>query len=187
MRVAVVIALILLAASSSQASQSCMTKTEARSHFATTYLYWHGPDHCWDASPGRPQPARNIQQKNVPSVRGQDREPNWREARSEVLPADGASTVSQSPPSEQNARPSSERSDGLPWVDRWEDRAPAPRRLDARTSDPMPAFKATARSAGPTIAAGGVILILSISLIMVAVTEFLRGSVNGDAGSELPN
>jgi hypothetical protein len=51
----------------------------------------------------------------------------------------------------------------------------------------MPAFKATARSAGPTIAAGGVILILSISLIMVAVTEFLRGSVNGDAGSELPN
>jgi len=100
MRVAVAIALTMLAASSSHASQSCMTKDEARSHFATTYLYWHGPDRCWDASPCRPQPVRNIQQRNVQSVRGQGREPNWREARSEVLSADTASAVPQLQPSE---------------------------------------------------------------------------------------
>jgi len=185
MRVAVVITLTLLAASSAHASQSCMTKDEARSHFATTYLYWHGPDRCWDASPGRPQPVRNIQQSNVQSVRGQGREPNWREARSEVRSADAASAVPQLQPSEQNER-ASERSGGVPGVDQGEDRAPAVRRLAVRTPDPMPALKATARSAAPTIAAGGIILILLISMVMVAVTEFLSGRVNDDAGSELP-
>jgi len=162
-----------------------MTKAEARSHFATSYLYWHGPDHCWDASPSQSQPARNVQQRNVQPVRGQGREPNWREARSEVLSADAASAVPQSQPSGQNER-ASERSGGVLEVDRWEDRAPASRRLDVRTSDPMPALRATARSAWPTIAAGGVILILTIGMVLVAVTEFLRGRANGDAGSELP-
>jgi hypothetical protein len=184
MRVAVVIALTLLAASSARASQSCMTKDEARSHFATSYLYWHGPDHCWDASPGGPQSVRKTQQRNVQSNLGKRREPNWREARSEVLSADSASAVPQLQPSEQNER-ASERSGGVPGVDQGEERAPAVRRLAVRTPDPMPALKATTRSAGPIIAAGGVILILLIGMVMVAVTEFLSGRVNGDAGSEL--
>jgi len=34
-----------------QASQSCMSKTEARNHFSSSHIYWHGPDHCWDATP----------------------------------------------------------------------------------------------------------------------------------------
>src|SRR5215475_7389206 len=122
MRASVVIALTLLATSSSHASQSCMTRSEARSHFATSYLYWHGPDHCWDASPGASQPARNIQQRNVQPIRGQGREPNWREARSEVLSAEAASAAPRSQPPEQNGR-ASERSGGMPEVDRWEDRA----------------------------------------------------------------
>jgi hypothetical protein len=34
------------------AASSCMTKSEARRVYATSHLYWHGADHCWDATPG---------------------------------------------------------------------------------------------------------------------------------------
>lgn len=162
-----------------------MTKAEARSHFATTYLYWHGKDRCWDASRGRPQPVRSIQQKNVQSVRGRDREPDWREAHSEVLPADTASAAQQLQPSKPNER-ASERSSGVPSANRPVDPVPATRRLNVRISDSIPILKAATRSAVPPIAAGGIILILLISMMIVAVAEFLRGRVNGDAGSELP-
>jgi hypothetical protein len=76
MRVAVIVASILVVASSSYASDSCMTKDEARSHFATSYLYWHGLGHCWDANSGRRQLIRNQQESNE-VVRNEDREPKW--------------------------------------------------------------------------------------------------------------
>lgn len=51
MRVAAVVVPMLMMAASSRASESCMSKAEARQHFGTSYLYWHGPNHCWDATP----------------------------------------------------------------------------------------------------------------------------------------
>jgi hypothetical protein len=53
MRVAVIVAFVSLLTTPSEASTSCMSKTEAREHFGTVYLYWHGPKHCWDATPIR--------------------------------------------------------------------------------------------------------------------------------------
>jgi len=43
MRVAVIVAFVTLLTTPSEASTSCMSKTEAREHFGTVYLYWHGP------------------------------------------------------------------------------------------------------------------------------------------------
>ncbi len=54
MRVAVIVAFVSLLTTPSEASTSCMSKTEARQHFGTVYLYWHHPEHCWDATPTRP-------------------------------------------------------------------------------------------------------------------------------------
>jgi hypothetical protein len=31
----------------------CMTESEARRVYSTSHLYWHGADHCWDATSGR--------------------------------------------------------------------------------------------------------------------------------------
>jgi hypothetical protein len=62
MRAAVIVGSILLAATPSQASESCMSKAEARQHFGTAPLYWHGPKHCWDA-------ASNRSRRVVPAVR----------------------------------------------------------------------------------------------------------------------
>jgi len=49
----IVVSMLVLTTSSSEASKSCMTKTEARQHFGSVHIYWHGNDHCWDATPTR--------------------------------------------------------------------------------------------------------------------------------------
>jgi hypothetical protein len=50
-----VIALAMLAVlaltAPSGASQSCMSRAEARQHFGSVHIYWHGQNHCWDAIP----------------------------------------------------------------------------------------------------------------------------------------
>jgi hypothetical protein len=53
MRVAVIVVSMLAVSTPSEASKSCMSKTEARQHFGPVHIYWHGPDHCWDATPTR--------------------------------------------------------------------------------------------------------------------------------------
>jgi hypothetical protein len=76
MRVAVIVVTMLVVTTPSGASQSCMSKAEARQHFPSVHLYWHSPGHCWDADatsaprhqsiPGvQPRtPIREVQRKN---------------------------------------------------------------------------------------------------------------------------
>ena len=63
MRLAVIVLLILVLPSPSEASTSCMTKTEARQHFGSVHIYWHGADHCWDATATQHRQIQNIQRK----------------------------------------------------------------------------------------------------------------------------
>jgi hypothetical protein len=49
----------------SEASQSCMSKTEARQHFGSVHIYWHGRDHCWDATPTRRHHQINKVQRKL--------------------------------------------------------------------------------------------------------------------------
>src|SRR5579871_4293816 len=99
MRIAVFVMSMLVVTAPCYALQSCMTKDEARKQFATSHLYWHGADHCWDASPGRRQPAaRNVQQGNITSVQKEDGETPWRDARSQLLSPDASPPVPQSQP-----------------------------------------------------------------------------------------
>jgi hypothetical protein len=53
MRVVVLVVVMLLLPTTSEASRSCMSKTEARKHFGLVHIYWHGADHCWDATATR--------------------------------------------------------------------------------------------------------------------------------------
>ncbi|HUN96484.1 MAG TPA: hypothetical protein VMU69_09625 [Bradyrhizobium sp.] len=53
MRVLVLVVAMLILPTTSEASNSCMSKTEARKHFGLVHIYWHGADHCWDASSTR--------------------------------------------------------------------------------------------------------------------------------------
>ena len=127
MRTATVLIFVLLAASPAHASKSCMTMAEARAQFATSHLWWHGPDHCWDATAPQHRIVRRVKPKEqaqdgdaTPDVATQDdgtvparREPKWRNAMSEMLPADAPGVASALPSLPAIA------TDGLNWLDRW--------------------------------------------------------------------
>jgi hypothetical protein len=79
MRTAVMVVLMSVLTAPSEASESCMTKTEARRHFVSVHIYWHGGDHCWDATPKRRhRPVEKVQRKL--------NWPRWQNAMSEMLP-----------------------------------------------------------------------------------------------------
>src|ERR1700682_6366801 len=96
MRGAVSVVSMLVAATPSEASKSCMSKTEARQHYGTVYIYWHGKNHCWDATPPRryhqiTKVQRQVQQKVD--------QPKWHDSMSKMSP---------------NEEPVQ-----TPWVNRW--------------------------------------------------------------------
>jgi hypothetical protein len=137
MRVAFIIATLIVASMSAlttplQASSSCMSKSEARQHFGSVHLYWHGPDHCWDATPGRHRLVRKNQSNVDRQVqRGRDHS-DWRQAMSEMLPNDAPAEA-----------PDARGAGGVAsvnWLHRWIDiEQVVPRPQTARQSEPATA------------------------------------------------
>src|ERR1700738_4631482 len=89
MRVAVIVVTMVVATTLSEASGSCMSKTEARQHFGSVHIYWHGRDHCWDATPTRRHHQINKVQQKIQIHEAQEKidQPN-RHSMSEMLPDD---------------------------------------------------------------------------------------------------
>lgn len=140
MRVAVIVVSILMVATPSEASESCMSKTEARQHFGLVHIYWHGADHCWDASPGHRQ--RHV----VHKVASKPDQPKWRDAMSEmILDANVAQT---------------------PWLDRWVDIKPSELSLAARWVDIPQATPSPTAEAMP----GPLAVVLLLALLAIALT-----------------
>ena len=107
MRVAVIVVFVSLLTTRSEASTSCMSKTEARQQFGTVYLYWHGPEHCWDATPTRLHGVRHR-------VRHPEPTPHF------VVPIpspDLRRSANAMAPDE----PETELITVIPWVERWTD------------------------------------------------------------------
>jgi len=136
MRVAVIIIGIAMVSTPSYASKSCMTLSEARQEFGQVHLYWHGSDHCWDASTGhhglvhraRHSDVRQVQQDD-PESKDQDKDqdnsepPKWRDAMSEMLPPGaavfGAAPAFRSAAAAASIQLNDARAEGLNWLDRW--------------------------------------------------------------------
>lgn len=182
MRTATVFIFVLLAASPAHASKSCMTMAEARAQFSTSHLWWHGPNHCWDATPPAHRIVRRIkpgeQQAGEvipPAVAAQDnavparREPKWRDAMSEMLPADAPGFGA--PPSLPTIAKT-----GINWLDRWVDVAQvAPLSLlrrdpGAATAEASPA---AGQKADPMVTPVRLILIFLSIVVILAVIELL--------------
>src|ERR1700686_2169994 len=106
--IAVSMLVMLVVTTPSEASPSCMSKAEARQHFDSVHIYWHGRDHCWDATPTR----RYHQIKEVQEKTDQ---PNWHDSMSKMLPDDEPVQT--------------------PWVDRWANIEPSEPRIVARWVD----------------------------------------------------
>jgi hypothetical protein len=50
-RVIAFVAIVIVPMQAASAA-TCMTKSEARRVYSTSHIYWHGANHCWDATPG---------------------------------------------------------------------------------------------------------------------------------------
>src|SRR5260370_32709753 len=97
MRVAAIVVSMLVVTTPSEASKPCMSKTEARQHFGSVHIYWHGADHCWDATPTR----RHHQ--IIHKVERKSDQPKRQDSVSNMIPDDEP---------EQTAGQT-------PWVDPW--------------------------------------------------------------------
>ena len=106
MRVAVFVVFVLMVSTPSEASKSCMTKTEARQHFGSVHIYWHGAGRCWNATPAR-RPHRAQRGQQIRQAERKIDPPKWYELMSQMLPY------------EEAAKP--------PWADRWVEIEPSQR------------------------------------------------------------
>src|SRR6266446_2079880 len=147
MRVAVIVVFVSVLSTPSEASRSCMTKTEARQHFGSVHIYWHGRDRCWDATPTRRrhqvhqvhQVQRTIDQPKIA-------QPKWYESMSEMLP--------------------DEEPVQAPWVDRWVD-------IDRVASPPVIERKLELM----VTPRGLVMVIITIALTLVIVERLFGGMI----------
>jgi len=152
MRVAAIVVSILMVGTPSGASESCMSMTEARQHFGLVHIYWHGADHCWDASSGRRQPHV------IHKVVAKPDQPKWRDALSEMIPdANVAKT---------------------PWLDRWVDIKPSELPLVARWVDIPQVTSSPAAEPMPTPRAVVLLLaLLVIALVLATIEVLLQGTI----------
>ena len=135
MRVAVIVVTMMVVATPSIASQSCMSQTEARKHFASSHLYWHGPNHCWDATAPRHhqiQARKNL----IREARRKNDRLKWQDSQDSI-----SDTLADAGPVRPPRAPASwevDRQDdgaavtGTPWEDRWVELRPAQSPLVAR-------------------------------------------------------
>jgi hypothetical protein len=92
MRTVVIVVMMLAVTTPLEASQSCMSKSEARQHFGAVHIYWHGPDHCWDATASRHHQIQSVRRKPPVDVAQKTPEapkadsPDWRNSMSAMLP-----------------------------------------------------------------------------------------------------
>jgi hypothetical protein len=169
MRVAVIVLTMLWVATPSGASQSCMSKTEARQHFGSAHIYWHGQDHCWDATPARHRQIQVRRKTPVHEVQQKIDQPKWRESMSEMLPDDQPVQLLEVLWNAGQHRSDDGAVIGTPWVDRW---------VDIGQVVPPPT---TERKPEPMISARAVVLVFitSVLILTLATIELLfRGTVH---------
>jgi hypothetical protein len=185
MRTAAIFIFVLLAASPAHASKSCMTMAEARTQFATSHLYWHGPNHCWDATAPQHRIVRRVKPKGQQPAEGEDttpvvvaqddtvparREPKWRNAMSEMLPADTPGVASALPSLPAIA------TTGLNWLDRWVDVAQVAPPSFLRRNTELAAAEVSSsagQKADPMVTPMRLILVFLSIVVILAVIELL--------------
>jgi hypothetical protein len=153
MRIGVIVVSMLVLTTSSEASKSCMTKTEARQHFGSVHIYWHGNDHCWDAtSTRRHHRIHAVRQKiRLHTVQEKNHQPKWHDSMSEMLPAEAPVQT--------------------PWVARQVDIEPPPQlSIAERWVDIVQAAPPLAiRKPEPMVTPRGVVMVIIIITLTLAI------------------
>lgn len=149
--VTAVLAVVLLALTpSTEASQSCMTKTEARQHFSSLHLYLHPREHCWDTVPTR-KALQNIK-PGTTIGQGARHRPSSKTAREEIVQTQ--------------------------WVDRWAeiDRSQYPalarwiETVEVASPIPQPRLEGAFTPSGVVLAAIAIVLTLATIEVLFRCT-----------------
>jgi hypothetical protein len=154
MRVAVIVAFVSLLTTPSEASTSCMSKTEARQHFGTVYLYWHGPEHCWDATPTRPHGVRHRVRHRAPEPTSRFVVP---------MPSPDLRKLANAMATDE---PETELIAVKPWVERW---------TDITQIVPPKPIVVTDRKPEPTLTPRDVAMVIIVITLAMAIVEILFG------------
>jgi hypothetical protein len=159
MRVALFVVFVSVLTTPSEASNSCMSKTEARQHFGSVHIYWHGKDHCWDATPIR---RHHTVRQNIhpPTAQRKIDQPKWHDAMSEMLP------------NEEPVR--------SPWVDRWIDIEPSPivsRWVDIAPVAPPPITPIIKGEPEPLVTPRGMVMVIITIILTITIFELLFGGI----------
>ena len=159
MRVALFVVFVSVLTTPSEASNSCMSKTEARQHFGSVHIYWHGKDHCWNATPtSRHHQIQKVQRKfDLHTAQRKIDQPNWHDAMSEMLP------------NEEPVR--------SPWVDRWIDIEQSPivsRWVDIAPVALLPIIK---REPEPLVTPRGMVMVIITIILTITIFELLFGGI----------
>jgi len=176
MRVAMIIAVVLVSATPSEASKSCMTTAEARQHFGSVHIYWHGPNRCWDATPTRRHANRKIQRKTpTREVERKIDQPKWRDSMSEML-ADSGPVQSIGTSADARRYGNDSAVAATRWIDRWTDIESFPfsaRRVDIAQVERPPVVE---RKAERLVSPPGVVLVFVAFVVLALGTiEVLFG------------
>ena len=164
MRVALFVAALIVASTApSHASSSCMSKSEARQHYGSVHIYWHGPDHCWDATTGRHRQVLKDQPNIDRQVRPGSHRSDWRQAMSEMQPDDAPVQA-----------PDAGGADGAAsanWLHRWIDIVQVvPRPQTERQPDPAMASPALVPPSEPGGMSHVVIILAFFAFLLIFAT-----------------
>jgi hypothetical protein len=154
MRLAVIVVLLVVT-TPSDASKSCMSVTEARQHFGSVHIYWHGKDHCWDARPTSRHHHIHKVQNQIHKVHKTIDEPKWQKAMSEMLLDEGPVRTS--------------------WVDRWVDIQPPQAPIVARQVDIVQVAPSPVHEPEPMITPRGVVMGIIAIAVTLAIVDVLFG------------
>ncbi|HVX77936.1 MAG TPA: hypothetical protein VHB49_17515 [Bradyrhizobium sp.] len=211
MRVVVFVVTMLMIATTSEASSSCMSRSEARQHFGSVHIYWHGADHCWDATSTRlvhravhkverkiDQPR--IDQSKIDQSKGQDSNQDFGNQVSK-----GQASKSQDSKSQDSGRVDAKWRDSMSkmmpedepvqapvqapvivqgsWADRWVDIEPVQLPLSARWLDIAPVTPPPSKSVpDPELRIMVLALVSIVIALMLAMVEVLFRAARGAAG-----
>ncbi len=199
MRVAAIVILIYVAATPSRASDTCMSQSEARQHFGSVHLYWHGADHCWDATAGRHHQLHRTAHKGDHPILGKDGQPakpqesnsqdstvrdKWQDSMSKMLADDEAlPTVKAQTQSQPRSNDGSTAAAPSLWEDRWVDIVQVVPPVLARGASEPPTASASTVTVGssalaaqvtePTGMPNSFVLIFFTMILSLAVIEVL--------------
>jgi hypothetical protein len=169
MRVAAIVVLLVVT-TPSEASKSCMSSSEARQHFGSAHIYWHGKGHCWNATPSR-------RHHRIHTVRNETRIHSVEKKVDEPMVDDEVRAQKAMPVMLLDEAPAQTRPVPTLWVDRWVEIQPRQAPIVVRQADTVQGAPPMVIEPEPMVTSRGVLMVIISIAVSLAIVDVLFGDV----------